>query len=232
MRTDADSRGPARRVLIVDDHPIVCEGLRGLIAAEPDLEVAGEASEAAGALQALRDLRPDVIVVDISLQGTDGLELTKAVRAERPDVPILIMSMHDEALYAERSLRAGASGYIMKQAVAEHVVGALRLVLEGEIYLSEDMHRLQPIQAAERRAGGRPQSGVASLTDRELEVFRLIGHGQSTRRIADDLHLSVKTVETHRSHIKTKLRVETAPELVRRAVQWVEAEQGTGPRGA
>jgi DNA-binding NarL/FixJ family response regulator len=173
----------------------------------------------------VRDLRPDVAVVDISLHGSDGLELTKSIRAERPDLPVLIVSMHDEALYAERALHAGASGYIMKQEVSTQIVSALRTVLEGGTYLSDEMRERLALAGPANQANARPQTGVEALTDRELEVFSLIGHGVSTRSIAEQLHLSVKTVETHRAHIKTKLQVDTAPELVRRAVQWVEKEQ-------
>jgi DNA-binding NarL/FixJ family response regulator len=167
-----------------------------------------------------------VAVVDISLHGSDGIELTKAMRAERPDFPVLIVSMHDEALYAERALHAGASGYVMKQEVSTSIVSALRIVLEGGTYLSDEMRERTALAGAPGHTQARPQSGIEALTDRELEVFRFIGHGISTRKIAEQLHLSVKTVETHRSHIKAKLQLETAPELVRRAVQWVEKQQG------
>ncbi len=209
------------RVLIVDDHPIVRQGLRSLVDQEDDLSVCGEAGSAGEALKALSTLKPDLLLVDISLKGPDGLELTKSVRALQPDIPILIVSMHDESLYAERVLRAGANGYIMKEEVAQNVVTAVRKVLGGDIYISDRMRQ----KILRGVAGQRSQSAVSSidrLSDRELEVFRSIGQGRGTRQIAEDLHLSVKTIETYRAHIKEKLGLSNATELVRQAVQWVE----------
>lgn len=212
------------RVFIVDDHPIVRQGLALLINREPDLAVCGDAEEAASALGRIQELRPDVIVVDISLNGPDGLDLLKNIRALDAHLPVLMLSMLDETLYAERALRAGASGYIMKQEATERLLGAIRRILGGEIYLSERMAN----RMLHRFAGGNqadPQSPIAELTDRELEVFRLIGEGHGTRQIAEELHISVKTVESYQAHIKVKLSLKNARELVQRAIQWTVADK-------
>lgn len=218
---DAGSTTDKRRVLIVDDHPIVRQGLRSLVDQEEDLFVCGEAGSAAEALKAVSALKPDLLLVDISLKGPDGLELTKSVRALEPDLPILIVSMHDESLYAERVLRAGANGYIMKEEVAQNVVHAARKVLSGDIYISDRM-RQKILRGVAGQRNHPASSSIERLSDRELEVFRLIGQGHGTRQIAEDLHLSVKTIETYRAHIKEKLGLSNATELVRQAVQWVE----------
>ncbi len=217
------------RVLIVDDHPIVRQGMRSLIDQEPDLTVCAEAGSAGEAITAMESEKPDILLVDISLKGPDGLELTKSIRSINPDIPILIVSMHDETLYAERVLRAGANGYIMKEEVAENVVQATRKVLAGEIYISDRMRQKILRGVAGQRAGS-TTSSVERLSDRELEVFRLIGQGHGTRRIAEELHLSIKTIETYRAHIKEKLGLNNATELVRQAVQWVE-QQGISKSG-
>lgn len=215
------------RVFVVDDHPIVRGGLAQLINQEADLQVCGEAADAAAAFEAIDALRPDVAVVDLSLHGPDGLELVKHLRARHLDVPVVILSMHDETLYAERALRAGARAYLMKQEAAEQVLLALRRVLAGEIYVSDRMAS----RLIGQIAGARPAAGdspVRCLSDRELDVFRRIGRGCGTRQIADDLHLSVKTVESYRTHIKEKLGLTSAVELVRCAVEWcVEADRTT-----
>ena len=214
-----------RRLVIVDDHPIVRRGIQSLISQEPDLEICGEAAGAAEALGVIRTTHPDAVVIDISLNGTDGIELTKSVRAEFAKLPILIMSMHDESIYAERVLRCGASGYVMKQEIADHVVNALRTILKGEIYVSGPVR-----QALLGRISGKAETATGSpidcLSDRELEVFRLIGQGQGTRQIAENLHLSVKTIETYRAHIKEKLNIDNATELVRSAVQFSVRDGG------
>lgn len=211
------------RLFMVDDHPIVRQGLRSLIQEEQDLAVCAEAGSAGEALTMLPDLNPDLMLVDISLKGPDGLELTKSVRSLSPDLPILIVSMHDESLYAERVLRAGANGYIMKEEVAQNVVSAIRNVLRGDIYMSDRMRQkiLRGVAGHRSNAGA---SAIERLSDRELEVFRLIGQGLGTRKIAEELHLSVKTIETYRAHIKEKLSLQNATELVRQAVQWVEQQ--------
>lgn len=223
MTAGTDSK---RKVLIVDDHPIVRQGLRSLIDQEEDLHVCGEVGSAGEALKSLSALKPDLLLVDISLKGPDGLELTKSVRALEPDLPILIVSMHDETLYAERVLRAGANGYIMKEEVAQSVVKAARKVLGGDIYMSDRM-RQKILRGVAGQRSNTAASAIERLSDRELEVFRLIGQGHGTRKIAEELHLSVKTIETYRAHIKEKLGLNNATELVRQAVQWVEQQSLT-----
>jgi DNA-binding NarL/FixJ family response regulator len=208
-------------ILIVDDHPIVRQGIQRLLEQEDDLRVCAEVGSAREALAAIAKTPPDVAVIDITLPGADGLELTKSLRAQDFKFPILVMSMHDESLYAERVLRAGANGYIMKHEVANNIVEAIRRVLSGSIYVSERTGQkiLQDVSSAHAKAGAPP---LQSLSDRELEVFRRIGQGHATRQIADALHLSIKTIETYRAHIKEKLGIATATELVRVAVKWAE----------
>ena len=208
-----------RRVFIVDDHPIVRQGLALLINREADLAVCGDAEDASSALQRIEELKPDLVVVDISLNGPDGLDLLKNVRVRYPNLPVLILSMLDESLYAERALRDGASGYIMKQEATERVLVAIRRILSGEIYVSDRMASRMLHQFAGGSQAG-PRSPVTDLTDRELEVFRLIGEGNGTRQIAEHLHLSVKTVESYQAHIKDKLSLKNGRELVQRAIEW------------
>ncbi|MGA2102610.1 MAG: response regulator transcription factor [Candidatus Sulfotelmatobacter sp.] len=212
------------RVFVVDDHPIVRQGLTLLINREPDMVVCGEAEDAHNAIQAVPTAKPDILIVDISLNGPDGLDLLKDLRMRYPDLPVLILSMHDEGIYAERALRAGAQGYIMKQEAAEKVLVALRRILSKEIYVSERISNRMLQRYIGSRGAGRPAS-VADLTDRELEVFRLIGEGHSTRRIAEELHISVKTVESYQAHIKEKLSLRSARELVQHAIQWSVGEK-------
>ncbi len=209
-----------RTVLIVDDHPIVRQGLAQLIDQEEDLQVCGQAEDAHEAMQAIRTLKPDMVVVDISLRDTSGMELIKDLKVQYPDLPVLTLSMHDEAVYGERALRAGAKGYIMKQEATEKVVTAIRRVLAGELYVSDDMaaKMVSKLVGGGSRKTGSP---VECLSDRELEVFRLIGEGYGTREMAEKLHLSIKTIETYRAHIKDKLGLEDANELLRCAIQWV-----------
>ena len=215
------------RVLVVDDHPIVREGIARLLNQEADLTVCGEAEDAHQALQALAEiaiLKPDIAIVDITLkEGLGGIELIKDIKARYPKLPVLVLSMHNESLYAERCLRAGAKGYIMKQEATERVVEAIRQVLSGEIYLSDKMSQkiLHKFIEGKPEAGGSP---IESLSDRELEVFQLLGRGFGTRKIAEELHLSIKTIETYREHIKEKLKLKSAPELVQHAIQWVQSE--------
>ncbi|HUO13613.1 MAG TPA: response regulator transcription factor [Verrucomicrobiae bacterium] len=208
-----------KRVLVVDDHPIVRQGLALLINREADLMVCGEAEDAPRAMQSIISAHPDILLLDISLNGPDGLDLLKDVRTRYPELPVLILSMHDESVYAERALRAGAQGYIMKQEATEKVLVALRRILSHEIYVSERIANRMLQRYIGNRGAGRPSS-VADLTDRELEVFRLIGEGHSTRRIAEELHISVKTVESYQAHIKEKLALRSARELVQHAIQW------------
>lgn len=207
------------RVLVVDDHPIVRQGLALLINQESDLLVCGEAEEATGAMNVLASVKPDILILDISLNGPDGIDLLKNVRSSHPTLPVLILSMHDESIYAERALRAGANGYIMKQEATEKVLIALRRILSGEIYVSGRIANSM-LEHYVHGTNHSPQSSVSELTDRELEVFRLIGEGHGTRQIADELHLSVKTVESYQAHIKEKLCLRSARELVQHAVQW------------
>ena len=208
-----------KRILVVDDHPIVRQGLALLINREPDLVVCGEAEEAKGALHVLSSSRPDVLIVDISLNGPDGLDLLKIIRTTHPALPVLILSMHDESIYAERALRAGANGYIMKQEATEKVLVAVRRILNGEIYVSDRIAN-KMLKHYITGAGTLRNSSIADLSDRELEVFRLIGEGHGTRQIAEELHLSIKTVESYQAHIKEKLSLRSARELMQHAIQW------------
>jgi DNA-binding NarL/FixJ family response regulator len=210
-----------RRVLLVDDHPIVREGLTEMVNHEDDLTVCGTAEEMNQALDQIEKLRPDLVVLDISLKGSNGIEVLKNIKVRYPKMLVLVLSMHDETLYALRALRAGASGYIMKQEHAERVLGSIRQVLNGEISLSENMEKKMMKQLVGGRAA-RTGSPLEDLSDRELEVFRLIGKGYSTRQIAEELHLSIKTIESHRAHIKEKLNLKNAMELVQHAIQWQE----------
>jgi DNA-binding NarL/FixJ family response regulator len=210
--------GQKTRVFVVDDHPIVRQGLAQLINQEADLVVCGQAENARTTLDSLEPARPDIMIVDVSLDGPDGIELLKEIRSRDSRLPVLILSMHDEWLYAERALRAGANGYIMKQEATEMVLTAIRRIMSGEIYVSDRMARKMVQQFV--GAGGSKQSSIEDLTDRELEVFRLVGQGLSTRQIAERLHLSVKTVETYYAHIKDKLSLKNARELVQYAVEW------------
>jgi DNA-binding NarL/FixJ family response regulator len=214
-----------RKILIVDDHPVFRYGIAALISAEKDLTVCGEAESAPAALDVMRRLKPDLAVLDISLQGTNGIELIKLMRSEQPRLPVLILSMHDESLYALRALRAGAKGYLMKAEAMTQVVNALRKVLNGEIYVSPRFSERLIFKAIQSLEGGMG-SPVDKLSDRELEVLQLLGKGFGTREIANELHLSVKTIETHRAHIKEKLGFKDAGEMVRFAIDWVAQELG------
>jgi DNA-binding NarL/FixJ family response regulator len=207
------------RVLLVDDHPIVRQGLALLIDREPDLAVCGEAEGAHSAFHAITTLRPDIVVLDISLSGPDGLDVLKEIRSKTASLPVLILSMHDESIYADRAMRAGANGYIMKQEATEKVLVAIRRILQGEVYLSDRLTNTM-LQQYVRGAAPTEKSPLVNLTDRELEVFRLIGEGHGTRQIADELHLSVKTIESYQAHIKEKLALRNARELVQHAIEW------------
>jgi DNA-binding NarL/FixJ family response regulator len=210
---------PKKRILVVDDHPIVRQGLALLINQEADLVVCGEAEEATGAMHVLNSARPDVLIVDISLNGPDGLDLLKNIRTTHPALPVLILSMHDESIYAERALRAGANGYIMKQEATEKVLVAVRRILSSEIYVSDRIAN-KMLKHYITGSGTLRNSSIADLSDRELEVFRLIGDGHGTRQIAQELHLSIKTVESYQAHIKEKLSLRSARELLQHAIQW------------
>jgi DNA-binding NarL/FixJ family response regulator len=208
-----------KKILVVDDHPIVRQGLALLINRELDLVVCGEAEEATGAMHVLVSAKPDVLIVDISLNGPDGLDLLKNIRTTNPTLPVLILSMHDESIYAERALRAGANGYIMKQEATEKVLVAVRRILNGEIYVSDHIAS-KMLKHYITGSGTLRNSSIADLSDRELEVFRLIGEGHGTRQIAEELHLSIKTVESYQAHIKEKLSLRSARELMQHAIQW------------
>jgi DNA-binding NarL/FixJ family response regulator len=209
------------KILLVDDHPLMRRGLAALIDSEPDLAVCAEAGNRHAALNAIARRAVDLVIVDLSLEGgEDGLDLVKALKVRSPSVPALVLSMHPEAHYGERALRAGARGYIAKEQLGEAVLAAIRRVLAGRIYMSEALGT----DLASRFVGGdaNPRSALATLSDRELQVFRLIGEGRRTREIASILHLSPKTIESYREHLKQKLDIDGAPELVRCAVRFVE----------
>jgi DNA-binding NarL/FixJ family response regulator len=213
------------RVLLVDDHPIVRQGLALLIDREPDLSVCGEAEGAHGVFHAIETLRPDIVVLDISLSGPDGLDVLKEIRMKTASLPVLILSMHDESIYAERAMRAGANGYIMKQEATEKVLVAIRRIVQGEVYLSDRLTNTM-LQQFVRGTSPAKSSPIVNLTDRELEVFRLIGEGHGTRQIAEELHLSVKTIESYQAHIKEKLALRNARELVQHAIEWTMTLNG------
>ena len=214
-----------KRILIVDDHPMMREGLVQLISHEKDLEACGEAGVAHEALEKINESKPDLVLTDITLPGKSGIELIKDIKAIQPDALVLVISMHDEALYVERVLRAGGRGYIMKQEGGKKIMEAIRQVLEGKIYVSGKMSD----KILEIFSGKRPEDAttpIEKLTDREFEVFQLIGKGLSTIQMAEHLHLSPKTIEVHRANIKAKLQIGTAPELLRYAVRWLESQTG------
>ena len=210
-------RARCARILVVDDHPLIREGLRARIAAQPDIEVCGEASTVDEGMALIRAKEPELIILDLALMKSHGLELIKRVRAEGFNPKILVVSAYPESLFAERALRAGADGYINKQALQSHVVEAIRAVLRGERYLSSAMSQRLMAQAIE---GKMERSGVVALSDRELQIFELIGQGHSTSEIANVLHLSVHTIETYREKIRRKLGLRNGTELMLRAVQW------------
>ena len=213
-----------KRILVVDDHPIIRQGLALMVNREADLVVCGEAEDATGAMLVLASSRPDVLIVDISLNGPDGLDLLKSIRITHPSLPVLILSMHDESIYAERALRAGANGYIMKQEATEKVLVAVRRILNGGIYVSDRIAN-KMLKHYITGTGSLKSSSISDLSDRELEVFRLIGEGHGTRQIAEELHLSVKTVESYQAHIKDKLSLRSARELMQHAIQWTLNEK-------
>jgi DNA-binding NarL/FixJ family response regulator len=224
--TTAAKEGAAKRkyrVLVVDDHPLFRKGVVQLLTDEPDLEVRGEASNSQQALGELRRQKFDLAVVDVGLHGSaNGIELTKSIKAEKPELPVLVLSMHDETMFAERALRAGARGYVMKREALDNFISAVRTVLRGEIFLSENMSKRMVL--AHLHGGGDAASPVDRLTDRELEILQLLGKGRELRDIAQELHISAKTVEAHRAHIKEKLDFRNAREVARFAVTWVNQQ--------
>lgn len=209
------------RVFIVDDHTMFREGMRQLIDRESDLTVCGDVADATAALLEIRGLKPDLVIVDISLSGVTGIDLIKNIKAEFEDLPVLVVSMHEESLYAERALRAGAMGYVMKQEPAKTVKFAIRKVLGGDIHLSDKM---SVAMLAKFMRGGRveqPVSAIETLSDRELEVFRMLGQGKATRQVAEELNLTIATINSFRNRIKEKLNLKNSTELILHAVQWV-----------
>src|SRR5436305_6983866 len=210
------------RVFLIDDHPLVREGLVNLINSQRDLAVCGEAEDSAGAMTGMAKTRPDVALIDISLKNESGLELVKNLEARFPLVALIVLSMHDEALYAERALRAGARGYVMKRETTKSVLTAIRRVVEGDVYVSERFVNVMARRlGSSRRAAA--NSPVELLSDRELEVFRLLGQGRSTSQIAEDLHLSLKTVQVYCARAKEKFGVHSLGELLRAAIRWEDA---------
>ncbi len=223
MQPRAPDRGSQgkKTIFIVDDHPVLRRGLTALIESEPDLAVCGEAATCQAALATIHESQPDLVIVDIALEGQDGLDLIKQMKTRLPKIPGLVLSMYDERVYAERALRVGARGYVTKQQLDETLLLAIRRLLRGEMYMSA---RLEARLATKFVAGQtlETDSPLNALSDRELQVFRLIGQGRSTRQIAETLHLSIKTIESHREHIKHKLAIESAAELAQSATRWVE----------
>ncbi|MGO8766677.1 MAG: response regulator transcription factor [Limisphaerales bacterium] len=211
------------KIFLVDDHPLVREWLANLINEQPDLEVCGEAGNASDAFQLIANTAPAVAIVDLSLEGGSGIELIKNVKASQSPVAMIVLSMHDEALYAERSLRAGARGYIMKREATKNILQAIRAVLAGQVYVSERIAGIMAETLVEGRQPG--QSSVEQLSDRELEIFQLLGRGMNTRQIADHLHVGFKTVQTYCARIKEKLNLENATQLLHEAIRWLESQQ-------
>jgi DNA-binding NarL/FixJ family response regulator len=224
MSTRKQAKVLQKRVFILDDHPMMREGLAQIINNEPDLNVCGEAGTGREGVELVGRLKPDLLLADISLPDKNGLEVIKDLQAQLPGMSVLVISMHDESLYAERVLRAGARGYIMKQEGGRKLMEAIRRVLNGQIYVSDKISAgiLESFSGRRTESPGLP---IEKLTDREFEVLQLLGGGKGTRDIADQLHLSGKTVEAHRANIKRKLQLKTASELVRYAVRWVETEK-------
>lgn len=213
------------RIFLVDDHAMFREGLRQLIEREPEFIVCGDAEEADSALEGIKNTNPDLIVVDISLGGSSGIDLIKAIKKEYEDLPVLVVSMHEESLYAERAFRAGAMGYVMKHEPSKTVKAAIRKVLGGNMYLSDKM---ATAMVGKMMHGGteQPASPLEALSDRELEVFRMLGQGKGVRVIADTMNLTIPTINSFRNRIKDKLNLKTSTEVMLRALQWVQDETG------
>jgi DNA-binding NarL/FixJ family response regulator len=223
MNSDPSISAPRRRrIFLVDDHPLVREGLTNLIDGQSDLTVCGEAEDWAGAVDGIAKTRPDIALIDISLKNESGLELVKNLDNQFPLVALIVLSMHDEALYAERALRAGARGYVMKRETTKSVLTCIRRVLEGGVYVSERVvnSMARRLSASSKTAGTSP---VERLSDRELEIFRLLGQGRTTSEIAEDLHLSLKTVQAYCARAKEKFGVSSLGELLRAAIRWEDA---------
>lgn len=233
MRCDKNGTGGGgaspcepKKVLLVDDHPLVREGIANLIRTTPELKVSAEVGNAEETLLALAKEVPDLVLLDISLPGKNGIELLKDMHARYPRMQVLVLSMHEETVYAERALRAGAHGYIMKQEPGAKVIEAIRCVLRGELYVSPAIAAHMLKQYVSNRQGLDTRTSIEKLSDRELQVFSSIGKGMSTQEIAEMFHLSVKTIQTYREHIKRKLGLRNATDLVHHATHWVESEMG------
>ncbi|MCE5340025.1 MAG: response regulator transcription factor [Planctomycetaceae bacterium] len=210
-------------VFIVDDHPVVRDGLAVIINHEQDLNVCGQAEDACQALKDITELKPDIVIADISLKNSNGLELTKSIKAEYPKISVIVLSIHDESVYAERALLAGAKAYLMKDAVSENIIRAIRTVLNGEIFVSDNILK----KFLHKIAGDKSdtaKTSIDNLSDRELEIFRMIGEGLKASLIATQLHLSIKTIETYRTRIKEKLGINNAPELLRYSIRWAKSQ--------
>ena len=215
------------RIFIVDDHPLLRKGLAELINQEPDMTVVGEADDAPAGIKGITTIRPDLVIVDISLKSMNGLELIKNIKVLDPSIQVLVLSMHDETVYALRVLKAGAKAYVMKQEMVEKVMEAIRRIRAGKVFVS-DRVATQMLRTVVDGGDPSKNSPVDSLSDRELEIVALIGNGIATREIAEKLHISIKTVESHRAHIKDKLKLENATQLVQFCVRWVEQYRATG----
>ena len=214
---------PKRKVFLVDDHPLVREWLTNLINQQPDLAVCGETESAPRALQAIAAAQPEVAIVDISLKDSSGIELIKSLKLSHPEVAVLVLSMHDESLYAERALRAGAKGYIMKRETTRKVIEGIRQILDGKVFVSDSVKEALALRLVENKTQT-PLSPVEQLSDRELEVFEMLGQGLGTRQIADALRVSIKTVQAYCARAKEKLNVRSATELLREAIRWNESK--------
>lgn len=224
LEAEQPASAPSKlKVLIVDDHPITRQGMKALVNQQPNLEVCGEADNAPYAIELVGKLQPDLAIVDIALKTTNGIELTKNIKVQAPNLPVLIVSMHDEGLYAERALRAGAMGYLMKQEASEKIIAAITRLLQGEIYLSDKIKE-KMLHRFVNKKGDNMVFSIDTLSDREMEVFQLIGNGYSTRQIAQKLNLSSKTIDSYREHLKLKLNLDSGAELVRHAIQWARNE--------
>ena len=223
----AKGNSAKHKILLVDDHAVFRDGLVRIIDQEKDLSVCGEASDGMEALDLAPRLKPDLVIVDVSLEGMTGIDLTKSLREHFPDIRILVLSMHKESIYAERALRAGANGYIMKKESGRKLLGAMRHVLAGQTYISEDLNQLI-LEKLSGAAGKADQAPIDRISDRELEVFRLIGQGYGTRQMADHLHVSMKTVESYRERIRAKLNFDSTFELVQHAIHWTFGERDSG----
>lgn len=214
--------GNKKRIFLVDDHPLVREWLANLIHQQPDLKVCGETDSAPAALSAIAATLPDLVIADINLKNSSGVELIKSLKESHPDVPVLVLSMHDESLYAERAFRAGANGYVNKRETAQKVIEAIRRVLDGKLYVSEKAAEILADKTVRGHAANR--SAIELLSDRELEVFEKLGQGIGTKQIADDFRVSVKTIQEYCARIKEKLHLGSATELLREAVRWHDAQ--------